>query len=73
MQVNLDENEVAAVLTAVQSYLSDLRSEINDTDNYDFKQVLKAQEAALTSVITKLGGSADDTDLDIGAKNPPWG
>ena len=73
MQVNLEANEVAAVIDALNSYLSDLRSEIGDTDNYDMQEALKAQQAALTSVITKLGGSVSDPEeSDLGANNPPW-
>ena len=74
MQANLEENEVAAMLTALNSYIPDLREEIGKTENYNMRESLKAQEAALTSVIAKLGGSISDTNtLDIGAKNPPWG
>ena len=74
MQVNFDDNEVAAVIDAVKSYLSDLPSEIGDTDDYDLRESLKAEEAALTSALTKLGGSIEDAEEpDLGANNPPWG
>ena len=74
MQVNLEGTEVAAVIDALKSYLADLRSEINHTENYDMREELKAKEAALVSAVTKLGGSAGDIGLsDVGAKNPPWG
>src|SRR3954453_12296210 len=55
MQVNLDANEVAALLDALPSYLSDLRTEIGHTENYEMRQQLKAREAALMSVISRLG------------------
>jgi hypothetical protein len=74
MQVNLEENEIAAVLTALNFYLPELREEIGSTENYDMRESLKAQAAALTSVVAKLGGSiADSSGPDLGAKNPPWG
>jgi hypothetical protein len=74
MQVNLDKDEVAALIDAVKSYVADLHSEINHTEDYDMREELKAREVALTSVVTKLGGSVTDTGLsDIGATNPPWG
>ncbi|MEO6457998.1 MAG: hypothetical protein ABIO92_06960 [Chloroflexia bacterium] len=74
MQVNLQENEVAAVLDALSSYIPQLREEIGKTENYDMRQDLKAQEAALTGLVSKLGGSIADTNMpDLGADNPPWG
>jgi alpha-D-ribose 1-methylphosphonate 5-triphosphate synthase subunit PhnG len=74
MQVNLEANEVAAVVDALRSYLADLRSEINHTESYDMRENLKAKEVALVSVVTRLGGSAGDIGMsDVGAKNPPWG
>ncbi len=74
MQINLDENEVSAVLEALNYYLPNLRDEIYKTENYDMRESLKAQEAAIKSVIAKLGGSVAESEVqDIGAKNPPWG
>jgi len=74
MQVNLNEGEVSALLTALDSYLPDLREEIGKTDDYDLREQLKAQEATLTGLIAKLGGSiADTNEPGLGASNPPWG
>ena len=74
MQVSLETNEVAAVVDALSSYLSDLRGEINKTEDYDMRQGLKAKEVALLSVVTKLGGTVEGTEgPNLGADNPPWG
>lgn len=74
MQVNLEESEVSAMLDALSSYIPQLREEIGKTENYDMRQDLKAQEAALTGLVAKLGGSIANTNSpDLGAKNPPWG
>jgi hypothetical protein len=74
MQVNLSENEVTALLQALNFYLPNLREQIGSTENYDWRQQMHAEEEALTGVIAKLGGSIADTNLsDIGANNPPWG
>jgi hypothetical protein len=74
MQVSLNDGEVSALLTALDSYLPDLREEIGKTDDYDLREQLKAQEAALTGLIAKLGGSiADTNEPGLGASNPPWG
>ena len=74
MQVNLEESEVSAMLDALSSYIPQLREEIGKTENYDMRQDLKAQEAALTGLVAKLGGSIANTNSpNLGAKNPPWG
>ena len=74
MQVTLQEDEVAALLAALDQYVPGLREEIGKTENYDYREELKAQQAALTSVVAKLGGSISTTNSpDLGAKNPPWG
>lgn len=74
MQVTLQENEVAALLAALDQYIPGLREEIGKTESYDYREELKAQQAALSSVLAKLGGSISSTNSpDLGAKNPPWG
>jgi hypothetical protein len=74
MQINLDENEVSALLEALNTYIPNLREEIGKTESYDYREGLKAQEAVLTSLVAKLGGSISTTNSpDVGAKNPPWG
>ena len=74
MQVTLDQNEVAALLDALNSYIPQLREEIGKTENYDMREELKAQHAALAGLVAKLGGSIADSGLsDLGANNPPWG
>lgn len=74
MQVNLSEDEVSALLAALNFYIPELREEIGKTENYDMRESLKAQEQALTALVSKLGGSISDTNSpDLGAKNPPWG
>jgi hypothetical protein len=74
MQVNLDEGEVSALLSALDFYLPQLREEIGRTENYDMREQLKSQEQVLSALIAKLGGSiADTSGPDLGANNPPWG
>ena len=72
MQVNLDQNEVTALLEALNFYIPQLREEIGKTENYDMREALKTQEAALTGLVAKLGGSLPDGS-HLGANNPPWG
>ncbi len=74
MQVILNENEVSSLLEALNSYIPQLREEVGKTENYDMRESLKAQEEALTGLVSKLGGSISSTNTpDIGANNPPWG
>jgi hypothetical protein len=74
MQLNLQADEVSALLRALYGYIPQLREEIGSTENYDMREGLKAQEASLTALVAKLGGSIAETNLsDIGADNPPWG
>jgi hypothetical protein len=74
MQVDLNEDEVAALMAALDQYIPGLREEIGKTENYDLREELKAQEASLQRVVTKLGGSGSGASSpSLGANNPPWG
>ena len=76
MQLNLDQNEVAALVDALSQYIPMLREEIGSTEQYELNQSLHAQEDALTAILTRLGGSVPDSSTnlpDLGADNPPWG
>jgi hypothetical protein len=58
MDVELTQEESEAVRQALQSYLSDLRMEITDTDNPEYRRTLRAERAHLESAVAKLGGMA---------------
>jgi len=76
MQLNLDQNEVAALVDALSQYIPSLREEIGSTEQLEMRQGLQAQQTALTGILTRLGGAVPDasTNLpDLGADNPPWG
>ena len=63
MDVSLTEAESVAVQRALRSYLSDLRMEIADTDNPQYRRDLREERAALENALTKLDGTvaSDDT------------
>ena len=46
MQVNLEQNEVTALVDALNWYIPQLREEIGKTENYDMRESLKAEERA---------------------------
>ena len=56
IQIDLTPDEQSELRTALESYLSDLRMEIADTDSYDFRVGLKKRKAALEKVIGALEG-----------------
>ncbi|GAB6068736.1 hypothetical protein JCM13664_20570 [Methylothermus subterraneus] len=58
IQLDLNEAEKAYLIETLESYLSDLRYEIADTDSQDFREQLKAKKAALEKALTFLKQSA---------------
>lgn len=73
MQLNLDAEEVAALLNVLSSYIPQLREEIGKTENYDMREELKADEQTLRGIVTKLGGSVTgDGGSNLGTGYPPW-
>jgi hypothetical protein len=54
VQINLTQEEAAALSGALSSYLSDLRMEIADTDSMQFREDLKRQEALLSRLLQRL-------------------
>ena len=54
LELDLNEEEQSILKMVLESYLSDLRMEIADTDSYDFRQGLKERKAVLIKVIEAL-------------------
>ncbi|BCX81279.1 hypothetical protein MIT9_P0857 [Methylomarinovum caldicuralii] len=54
IQLDLSEKERNHLIEALESYLSDLRYEIADTDSADFRERLKEKKAALEKALTQL-------------------
>ncbi len=54
MLVELEPQQIDVLLRVLTSYLSDLRMEIADTEQYDMREDLKQQEAVLKAVIGRL-------------------
>jgi hypothetical protein len=58
MELHLDPEEVTTLAAVLDRYLSDLRMEIVDTDNPEFKRQLKAEQHVLEAVLTRLTSAA---------------
>ena len=54
MNFVLANGEPELLLRILHQYLSDLRMEIADTDDYDFRQGLKADEEHIKDMIARL-------------------
>ena len=54
VQLTLQAEEAATLARALESYLSDLRMEIADTDAQDFRDDLKQEESVLKQVLEQL-------------------
>ena len=54
MQLTLTEAETVMLAEILESYRSDLRMEIADTDSMDFREHLKQREALLDKILRQL-------------------
>lgn len=54
VRLHISPEESQILINALQSYLSELRMEIADTDRYEFKRNLKLQKALLIRVVDAL-------------------
>ena len=53
-RIELTADEAAKLSEVLQSYLSDLRMEIADTESLDFREDLKKTEALLNRILERL-------------------
>jgi len=55
VRLELDRQQAEMLREMLESYLGDLRMEISQTDQMDFREDLKKKEALLKDVIERLG------------------
>lgn len=60
MQIDLTAEEVRMLGDILESYLSELRMEIADTDSKDFRETLKTRKAFVQELVDRLGGGGED-------------
>jgi hypothetical protein len=54
-QLDLSKGEAAALKEVLESALSDLRYEINDTDSHDYREKLRVKQHAIEKALEQLG------------------
>ena len=52
--LELTAEQAKTLANALEIYLSDLRMEIADTDNKDFRECLKTQKSVLTEILDTI-------------------
>lgn len=59
--IQLDEREGQLVLDILRNTLGDLRMTISDTENFDWRQQMKADEETIKTIIARLEASVSST------------
>jgi len=62
IHLSLDIEERETLINVLESYSSDLRYEIADTDSLDYRNELKKKEAMLAKLLTTLKQSVDNAN-----------
>jgi len=62
IHLNLNIEEREAIINVLESYLSNLRYEIADTDNMKFRNGLKERKVLLTKLLNTLKQSVDNAN-----------
>jgi hypothetical protein len=70
MDVELTPEESEAVRQALRSYLSDLRMEITDTDNPEYRRTLRDERATLERAMSKLAGEPNGSVAETSEPAP---
>lgn len=61
VQLDIDNEEREILAGVLDSYLSDLRMEISNTDSMDFREILKKRKAVLQKVRRSIDESTAET------------
>ena len=59
MQLDLQPKEAELILSILNEYLSDLRDEISNTEQYELRQNMKRDEGTIKSLIARLREQTD--------------
>jgi hypothetical protein len=58
MELTLNDRELAILRRVLKQYLPDMRMTISDTENYEWRQSMKEDEAVLKELIARLDAMA---------------
>jgi hypothetical protein len=58
MGLELNDSEIEVIGRVLRNYLGDLRMEIRDTEDHDFRAGLKQDEQVITSFLARLPASS---------------
>lgn len=64
MELKLSDDEAVALRTALETYVSDLRMEIRETDKWALRQELKADAKRLEALLDRLRNQPDPITAD---------
>jgi hypothetical protein len=53
-QIELTDQEAELLRNVLEEYVSDLRMEVSNTDNMDFREALKEKERILRGLVERL-------------------
>ncbi len=67
LQFNLRPEKRDLLVDILEEYLSDLRGEIGDTGNFDYRQQLKAQEQAIREILDTLTCVEENSQVSLQA------
>lgn len=62
--LDLNEEERATLVGVLESYVSDLRMEIADTDRMAFREMLKARKAVIMKTLDSLRAAATAAEAE---------
>ena len=54
MSNGFDSGEMAVLAEVIKEYMTDLRTEILDTDDFEYREALKKKEDLLRGILSKL-------------------
>ena len=57
MDISLNEEECALVLRLLKQHLPELRDEVYKTENFEWRQAMKAEEEDMKALIARLEGA----------------
>jgi hypothetical protein len=69
MHITLDKHEADVLLEVLRNHLPELKEEVYKTENFDWRQQMKADEAVIKSLIQRLD-MAVETEAPEDAEDP---